>query len=146
MSLHTLHPGNYNVHSKPVYFVDELEYAVYFRGSTFELDCHVSCEQECIGFNKIYHNGSPDVPRSHHELTDNKRKLTLKINNANLEDSGFYQCFRVVWPFKARVSEIAGRKIHVEIIGGLCGSTCACVVCLYGSMLATACVYYIIFL
>ena len=113
---------------------------MYFRGSTIELHCHVSCEQECILQNKIYHDGYPEL---YHELTDNKRKLTLKINNANLKDSGFYQCFRLVWPWKSRVSEIAGRRIHVEITGGLCGSTCACVtVCLCESMLLHVVICY----
>lgn len=113
-------PGNYNVHSKPVHYLDESEDAVYFRGSTIELHCHVSCEKECIHWNKIYHNGLPDVDLSD-ELTDNKTILTLKISNADLNDSGFYQCFRAVWPWKGKASEISGRKIHIQIAGAFCG-------------------------
>ena len=111
-------PGNYNVHSKPVHYLDGLEDAVYFRGSTIELHCHASCGKECVHHNKLYHNGLPELS---HELTDNTAKLTLRISDAGLNDSGFYQCFLPVWPWKGKASEISGRKIHVQIAGTFCG-------------------------
>lgn len=109
--------GNYNVHSKAVYFLNESEDVVYFHGSTFELHCYASCGQDCISQNKIYHNGLPDLI---HELAANNSKLILKISNANVKDSGCYQCRRSVWPWKQESSEISGRKFHVQITGGLC--------------------------
>ena len=125
--------GNYNVHSKPVYFLNELEDVVYFRGSTIELHCYASCEQGCISRNKIYHNGSPEL--GFHESYDNNTMLTIKINNASVEDSGFYQCLRPVWPWTKRpyIAQIAGRKIHVQITGGLC------------AMNLTTCAWYIVY-
>ena len=103
---------SYNVHAKPVYFLDESHDVVYFRGSTFKLHCCASCGQDCIFRNKIYHNGLPDLI---HELTDNNSASTLTIRRATAKDSGFYQCFRSVWPWSQ--ADIAGKEIHVQITG-----------------------------
>lgn len=99
-----------------------MEDVVYFRGSTIELHCHASCEQDCIGTNKIYHNGCAELGFDLDNLYDNKTKLIVKINNASVSDSGFYQCLRSVWPWTiwgSYIADIVGRKIHVQITGGL---------------------------
>lgn len=108
------YPGsNYKIHSKPIYFLDESEDIVDFCGSTIELHCYASCEQDCVHKNKIYHNGSPEL---YHTIIDNNRNLTLTITNASVSDSGIYQCLRNVWPWN-RFRQIAGKEIHLQIIG-----------------------------
>ena len=105
-------------------FIDELEDAVYFSGSTIELYCVVSCEEECLHENKLNHNGTTKVGKRGNDdkfkdLND-KAYYTLKIINATVKDSGVYQCLRLVWPLKikGRREEIAGRKFHIQITGG----------------------------
>ena len=92
---------------------------IYFRGSAIELHCHASCGQECIGTMKINHNGTAEL-KFDETFYDNKTTLTIRINNASVIDSGFYQCLRPVWPWtmwEPYIAEIAGRKIHVQITG-----------------------------
>lgn len=97
---------------------------VYIRGSTIELQCHASCNQDCIHRNKIYYNGKAILSKGL-TLTDDGEKLTIKIDNASINNSGVYQCLRPVWPWRVKdtngkhITDIVGRNINVQITGTL---------------------------
>jgi len=109
----SIFPEQYRAHSHPVYFHNELKDVVFFSGSTIQIVCEANCEQNCISEYKVLHNGT-FLYGSRVKFISQPGKYAVNISNANINDTGIYQCKKDVWP---RRSHIAGREANLKMAG-----------------------------
>jgi len=94
----------------------------YFNGSTIRIECDTICKQDCdirIRYNRsnylqLVDGNLYEIPIRFEILKDHAGRQTLKITNATINSSGFYQCVMKVWR-----GFIVGKEIRLQMTGKL---------------------------